>query len=100
MDPTWLIQNAEGLGIVSYLVVTLVIGILALHRRWIVIGWMYSDKVKEAADEAARADKAEARADALQSRLDSHAERVERKLEILEEADRRSTPARKRGSSQ
>ena len=92
---TWLVQNAENVGIVTYLVMTLVIVSLGLYRRWWVIGWQYNDAI-------ASRDMALKERDDLRDRFDTRAERLERKLEIFEEAERLVKPrprSRASGSS-
>ncbi len=92
---TWLVQNAEDTGIVTYLVVTLVIVGFGLYRKWWVIGWQYQDAITSR--DAALRDR-----DDLRDRIDERAERVERKLEIFEEAERLAKPrprSRTSGSS-
>ncbi len=89
---TWLVQNAEDTGIVTYLMVTLVVVSLGLYRKWWVVGWQYNDAITSR-------DMAIRERDDLRGRIDTRAERMERKLEILEEAERLAKPSRRSRTS-
>ncbi len=78
---TWIAENANSASIFVYLLLTLLISGYGLHRRWWVIGWIYTDCLTSR-------DEVERERDELRDKAEQRAERIELKLDLLETVER------------